>query len=44
MSVFLGIYNLPDDGHAAYKRQRDAIVAAIGEYGTDHIEGASNVP
>ncbi|KAK7470392.1 hypothetical protein VKT23_001819 [Stygiomarasmius scandens] len=39
ISVYLGIYNVPDDDHAAYKRQRDTIKEALQTYGTDHVAG-----
>ncbi|KAF6762137.1 glycoside hydrolase family 17 protein [Ephemerocybe angulata] len=39
MEVFVGIYNVADDNHAAYQRQRDLIKDAISTYGTKHIGG-----
>ncbi len=39
MGVYLGIYNVPTDGGAAYVRQRDTIVDALKTYGTDHVLG-----
>ncbi|KAI0267803.1 glycoside hydrolase family 17 protein [Gloeopeniophorella convolvens] len=39
LTVFLGNYNVPTDGGAAYVRQRDEITAALQTYGTDHIGG-----
>ncbi|EJD06882.1 glycoside hydrolase family 17 protein [Fomitiporia mediterranea MF3/22] len=39
MTVYLGNYNVPTDGGAAYVRQRDVIKDAIQTYGTDHIGG-----
>lgn len=39
MKVFLGIYPVPDDNGAAYKRQRDVVQSALQTYGTDHVAG-----
>jgi exo-beta-1,3-glucanase (GH17 family) len=39
MNVYLGIYNVPTDGGAAYVRQRDTIVDALKTYGEDHVLG-----
>ncbi|KAH8117942.1 glycoside hydrolase family 17 protein [Phellopilus nigrolimitatus] len=39
MTVYLGNYNVPTDGGAAYVRQRDEIKAALQTYGTDHVSG-----
>lgn len=41
LGVYLGIYNVPTDGGAAYERQRDTIKDAIETYGTDHILGVT---
>ena len=38
MKVWLGNYVLPDDS-APYERQKQAIKAALEEYGTDHVGG-----
>ncbi|KAI0749740.1 glycoside hydrolase [Daedaleopsis nitida] len=40
MQVWLGNYPVATDP-APYERQRDAIIAAIKKYGTDHIAGIS---
>jgi hypothetical protein len=39
MTVFLGNYNLPNDGGVEYANQKQDIVSAITTYGTDHIAG-----
>jgi len=39
MTVFLGNYNLPNDGGVEYSNQKQNIVAAINTYVTDHISG-----
>ncbi|KAI0696909.1 glycoside hydrolase [Cytidiella melzeri] len=41
MSVYLGIYNVPTDGGAAYVRQRDTIVDALKTYGADNVLGVT---
>ena len=41
MTVWLGDYNVPDDSHAAYERQRDVIKEAIQTYGTDNNGGVT---
>jgi exo-beta-1,3-glucanase (GH17 family) len=38
LSVFLGIYPIPDD-NTAYTRQRDAVKEALTTYGADHVAG-----
>ena len=37
--MYLGIYNVPTDGGAAYVRQRDVIVDALKTYGADNVLG-----
>ncbi|KAI0342691.1 glycoside hydrolase [Trametopsis cervina] len=39
MKVYLGIYNVLNDGGAAYVRQRDTIVDALKTYGADNVLG-----
>jgi len=41
LNVYLAIYNVPNDGGAAYVRQRDTIVDALKTYGTDNVMGIS---
>ncbi|KAF5358994.1 hypothetical protein D9758_004816 [Tetrapyrgos nigripes] len=40
VSVYLGIFNVPDD-HTAYTRQRDLVKEALQTYGTDHVLGVT---
>jgi len=41
MEVFLGNYPEPNDNGTEYNQQKQAIVAAINTYGTDHISGVT---
>ncbi len=41
MTVYLGNYNVPNDGGVAYTRQRDTIEDAIKTYGVDHVAGVT---
>lgn len=41
MDVYLGNYPQPDDNGTEYQKQKEAIVAAINTYGTDHIAGVT---
>jgi hypothetical protein len=41
LTVFLGNYNLPNDGGVEYNNQKQNIVSAINTYGTDHISGVT---
>ena len=39
--MYLGNYNVPTDGGAAYVRQRDTIKDALQTYGVDHVLGVT---
>ena len=41
MSVYLAIYNVPDDKGVAYSRQLALVLDAIKTYGTDHVKGVT---
>ncbi|EKM78091.1 hypothetical protein AGABI1DRAFT_42275 [Agaricus bisporus var. burnettii JB137-S8] len=39
MTVWLGNYDVPNDNHAAYTRQRDLLKETLETYGTNHTGG-----
>jgi len=39
LKVYLGIYSMPDDDHAAYREQKDAVRLALETYGADNVVG-----